>query len=303
VGTVLDIENPPSETVRPDWQGLSRYHFRVDENINGIDTMEVDVYSGRADGICSYHFELGKTYLVNPDFTNGQYFASSCSDTAPVADAEPFLSELRARKDRKPHASLYGVLRGSEDSHDPISNVTIEISAEKQKLSALTDAGGIFKFYGVPAGTYNFSARLPASMRFAKIVLTDATAITLPENACSQQDLDAKPLGQVHGTVIGPGGTAIRNGDVTLFRWDRYKKGDKGWTEFLDENGDFEFSHVSPGIYVLVFHNDNKSDPRIPYPRTFFPAASEFSSAEPIIVKDDGTSADIYLSGGPPTAP
>jgi hypothetical protein len=47
VGTVIDIENPPDERRGADQSGLSRYRFRVDENISGFEEKEVDVYSGR----------------------------------------------------------------------------------------------------------------------------------------------------------------------------------------------------------------------------------------------------------------
>ena len=36
VGTVIDIENPPDERRLADQSGLSRYRFRVDENISGF---------------------------------------------------------------------------------------------------------------------------------------------------------------------------------------------------------------------------------------------------------------------------
>jgi hypothetical protein len=62
VDTVIDIENPPKESWRnPDQGGLSRYRFRVDENIRGFDQKEVDVYSGRGFADCSYHFRIGES--------------------------------------------------------------------------------------------------------------------------------------------------------------------------------------------------------------------------------------------------
>jgi hypothetical protein len=111
VGTVIDIENPPDEQRGADQTGLSRYRFRVDENIIGVDSKEVDVYSGRGGADCSYHFQRGESYFVNPYAKDGRFFATICSDTQPTADAEPLLSELRARRDGKKYASLYGVLR------------------------------------------------------------------------------------------------------------------------------------------------------------------------------------------------
>ncbi len=65
IGTVIDIENPPdkAETFAG---GVSRYRFRVDENIAGMNLKEVDVYSGRGGADCSYHFRINEQYLVFP---------------------------------------------------------------------------------------------------------------------------------------------------------------------------------------------------------------------------------------------
>ena len=108
VGTVTDIENPPDKGRGADQSGTSRYRFRVDENINGIAAKQVDVYSGRGGADCSAHFQLGHTYLVNPYDNKGTLTASICSETQPIESAQALLSELRARRDGKRYASLYG---------------------------------------------------------------------------------------------------------------------------------------------------------------------------------------------------
>jgi len=64
VGTVIDIENPPDERPGADQSGLSRYRFRVEENISGFEEKEVDVYSGRGGADCSYHFRMGESYCL-----------------------------------------------------------------------------------------------------------------------------------------------------------------------------------------------------------------------------------------------
>ena len=47
-----------------------------------------------------------------------------------------------------------------------------------------------------------------------------------------------------------------------------YKPGDIGWWNTQDEEkGHFEFQHVRPGQYIIVFHNSNRPDPDMPYPR------------------------------------
>src|ERR1700691_2749797 len=107
VGTVIDIENPPDERRFADQSGLSRYRFRVDENISGFEEKEVDVYSGRGGGDCSYHFRIGESYLVTPykaeskdlcGVEPGKLVAMICTEAQPAATATALLAELRARK-------------------------------------------------------------------------------------------------------------------------------------------------------------------------------------------------------------
>ena len=76
VGTVQTIENPPPDfdqvpessvdmrTV--DQSGYAHYHFRVDEEISGTQTTDIDVFSGRGGADCIYHFQKGEQYLVFP---------------------------------------------------------------------------------------------------------------------------------------------------------------------------------------------------------------------------------------------
>jgi hypothetical protein len=317
VGTVIDVENPPDERQGADQSGLSRYRFRVDENINGVDVKQIDVYSGRGGADCSYHFQLGGKYLVFSYRTDdGRLAAGICSDTQPVEDAEPLLSELRARRDGRQYASIYGVLRRTQqpyawtsyDDYDrALSDVIVELRGTNHALAAQTDKNGVYRFYGVPADTYRFAAVLPANLELAQTILSDPLPpVTIVERPCYQQDLDALPTGRIRGRVIGPNGAPLMDADVELFREDRYHEEDMGWWEFQDEEkGYFQFDHVSPGKYIIVFNNSNRSDPDIPYPRTFYPGSPDLKAALPITVEDGQQvqNADIHVPVGPRTRP
>lgn len=314
VGTVIDIENPADERMGADQSGISRYRFRVDESFSGITAKEVDVYSGRGGADCSYHFRLGESYFVNPAGTSDHLLATVCSDTQPAAGAEALLTELRARRDGKRYASVYGVLRKTQqpytwtyaDGYDcPLAGATVELKNSDRTVTSQTDVNGVFRFYGLPAGTYHFAAELPENLELAETILSEPPQpITVPENACYQQDLDALPTGRIHGRVLGPDGIPLKNADVALFRADRYKENDMGWWEFQgEEKGHFEFNNVSPGQYILVFHNSNRPDPDIPYYRTFYPGSPDQKSALLIILEEGQqiVNADISLPGGSET--
>lgn len=220
VGTVGDIENPPDDRKEADHTGKSRYRFRVDENINGMDKKEVDVYSGRGDADCSYHFQLGKTYLVFPYDDQKKLQAIICSDTQPIETAEPFLSELRARRDGKPHASLYGVLRRTQQPYDatsyegydrPIADVKIELVGKDSRFTTTTDGDGVYRFYATPGDKYRVSLELPSGLELAEPILDDkVTSLTLANDACEQVDLPAMPTAGIHGRVLDENGLVLK---------------------------------------------------------------------------------------------
>jgi hypothetical protein len=64
VGCVIEIENPADERRVADQSGLSRYRFRVDENISGFDEKEVDAYSYEVRRIFKYFFIGNRTRVV-----------------------------------------------------------------------------------------------------------------------------------------------------------------------------------------------------------------------------------------------
>jgi hypothetical protein len=87
---------------------------------------------------------------------------------------------------------------------------------------------------------------------------------------------------------------------VELYRTGRYDDAKSGWWEFQTENGGFNFDHVATGDYILVFNRQNHRDPNSPYRRTFYPAATDLESAQPVKVMDGGevVTADIHVKAG-----
>ncbi len=307
VGTVIDIENPPDESRGADQSGQSRYRFRVDENINGIEVKRVDVYSGRGGADCSYHFQLSHAYLVMPYDNRGRLEAFVCSRTQPVETAEPLLSELRARRDGKQYASVYGLLRRTQQPYTstsyegydrPLPDVSVQLIGTGKKLSTKTDSEGVYRFYDVPPGTYRFSADLPTDLEMTQSILSEPIPpVELPAGACYQKDLGALPTGRIRGRVLGPDGAPIMNVDVSLFRADRFNNEEVGWWAYQEWGSYFEFKNVTPGTYVIVAHNSDDPDPDKPFPRTFYPAALDLNSAVPVVVASGQQilNADIHV--------
>jgi hypothetical protein len=202
VGTVIEIDNPPDERRGADQSGLSRYRFRVDENISGFEEKEVDVYSGRGGADCSYHFQMGQSYFVTPFKGTGltaHYGAEPwklmvviCSETHPAGSAAALLAELRARKRG---STIEGVLRTkqppSEYDHG-MPNITVQLRGTDTVLSTQTDVDGVYRFTGIPPGEYHFAVKLPPDFpRLANPASGNPTSITITDQTCYAKDIDA----------------------------------------------------------------------------------------------------------------
>jgi len=209
VGTVIDIGNPPDERRFADQSGLSRYRFRVDENISGFEEKEVDVYSGRGGGDCSYHFRIGQSYFVTPykgtademafyRAEPGKLMAGICTETQPAASAVALLAELRARKRG---SVVEGVLRTKEQPNDynhEMPDITVERRGKDTTLSTQTDTDGMYRFIGIPSGTYQLAAKLPPDFpRLANTPSDAPPSITIINQACYAKDIDALPAARV----------------------------------------------------------------------------------------------------------
>jgi hypothetical protein len=316
VGTVLNIENPPNKDPKLEDGGVSRYHFRVDENFVRAPGSAIDVYSGRGGADCSYHFQQGRQYLVFAYqlHSGDPAYASICSETQPVEYAVAVLPQLRAMRDRTKVASLYGRLERvqqpytgtwQESFNQPLGKTILHIKSKSNEFQTQTDANGVYAFYDVPAGEYRVSAALPHGLEIAQAILSDpVNPLKLPARACYEYNVEAFPTGRIAGSVLGPDGVPLRSASVELFRWDAYQENERGWWEFQgDKRSIFQFLHVSPGDYLFVFNNGNRLDPDSPFPRTFYSSSADSAHAQVIHLGEGQQflSADIHVSEGRPT--
>jgi len=138
VGTLLSVENPPYEiSMENPGEEQSRYRFRIDEKISGLgEEHEIDIYSGRSGGDCSYHFAKNQKYLVFPNRNNDRLVVTICSRTRPFNFAQAILPQLRAMRDGNPVASVYGLLQVGQQPYlsvtddvppQPLRNTRIEL--------------------------------------------------------------------------------------------------------------------------------------------------------------------------------
>ncbi len=279
---------------------LTRYHFRIDESFAAPGApgpaAEIDVFAGGDDGDCGYRFKSGEQYVVfTHQGADNRLFATICSGTRPAGEARALLPQLRAMRAGQRVASVFGVLRRSEppflalpnDPDEPLANVSLKLRSRDDRFETSSDSDGVYSFYDVHAGVYNFSARLPVRMELTRKSLTGGLPpFKIPNGACYEYDVVALPTGHIRGSVLGPDGKPLPLASVELYRAGTYDDSRPGLWGFQGAEGVFDLDHVGAGEYILVFNRANRMDPNAPYHRAFYPGVADVSEARPIKLKD-----------------
>ncbi len=324
VATIQEMPNPPA-TQTPSANApsdstaapvdvvasrLTRYHFHIDEQFSGADSgaaSEIDIFSGGPDGDCGYRFKANGRYVVFAHRgKDGRLFATICDGTRPEADARALLPQLRSMRDGRRVASVFGVLRRADppflsapnDPDDPLPNVSVKIRSRDDRFETSTDADGVFRFYDVHSGEYSLTADLPAGTGLTHKNLGSLQPFTIPDGACFEYDVDALPTGSIHGSVLDPSGKPLDLASLELYRAGNFSASRPGLWAFQGAEGSFDFDHIGPGDYILVFNRANRMNPNAPFKRAFYPGVADLSEAQPIHL-DDGaqlSKVDIHVS-------
>jgi len=296
---------------------LTRYHFRIDERFAGLagteQGSEIDVFSGGDDGDCGYRFKQGQRYVVfTEQGTEGRLFATICNGTRLASDARALLPQLRAMRNGQRVASVFGTLRRADppflappdDPEEPLANISLKLRSRDDRFETSSNAEGIYSFYDVHAGEYRFTANLPVRMELTqKSLVGGLPPFKIPNEACYEYDVDALPTGHIRGSVLDAAGKPLALASVELYRAGSYDDSRPGLWGFQGAKGLFDFDHVGPGDYVVVFNRTNRMDPNSPFPRTFYPGVLDASDAQPIKLKDGQQilKANIEVKDGYPT--
>ncbi|HYL68343.1 MAG TPA: hypothetical protein VEX69_04190 [Candidatus Limnocylindria bacterium] len=323
LGTVAGVENlsPPlpsadaSPAPNPGSTLVVRYHFQINERFAGPDTHEIDVFSGGDDGDCAFRFKNGEQYIVYTNKSDdGRLFATICSGTRLASEGRALLPQLRAMRNGQRVASVFGVLRRSDppllapsdDPDDPLPHIKLKLRSKDDRFATSTGPDGVYTFYDVHAGEYIYTADLPARFEFTQKTLHGGLPpFRIPNGACFEYNVNALPTGKIRGSVVGPDKKPLTIASVELYRADRYDDSQPGLWGFQGSKGIFEFDHIGPGEYILVFNRMNRMDPNSPYPRSFYPGTPDRSEAKFIKLKDGQQllKADLHVKDGYPTRP
>ena len=326
LGTVTAIEDMPYAAAKSEGSSdpsgapvdivasrLTRYRFHIDEKFAGPDATEIDIFAGGDDGDCAYRFKKGEQYLVfTQEETEGRLFATICNGTRPASEAIALIPQLRAMRNGTHVASVFGTLRRADppflappdDPDDPVPDVSLKLRSSIDRFETSTDRNGVYSFYDVHAGEYRFTANLPPRTELTQKTLTGGLPpFKIPDGACFEYNVNALPTGHIRGSVLGANGKPLSLASVELYRTGSYADSKPGLWAYQGDKGVFDFDHIGPGDYIIVFNRANRKDPNSPYPRTFYPGVANVDDAQPIHL-DDGqqlTKVNFRLTEGLPT--
>jgi hypothetical protein len=291
------------------------YQFHVTEAFKGVtgDTFEVTVVPGMSFA----GFQTGKQYLVFAytlavkDGTK-YHLARGCGLTQELKYAQAALEQVRAEKKGQRVASVYGMLmrtfpetlRWDESYERGLPGVVVSLQSGSKSYRSRTDEYGVYEFRRLPSGIYQVSADLPPDLTLSdRISNRPPSSFELPRNSSFECDLDALPTGRIRGYVVGPDGKPLAITSVELYRADFFAPDRRGAFASQADGKPFDFFHLPPGDYVLVFNRQNFTSPDAPFHRTFYPDAPDFHGATSIHLVDGQqiSDADIHVKNPIPT--
>lgn len=309
VGTVTEVSYSPTFQKG---EGEERWNYRhrtarftVEEAFRGVNTKEIEIVATEilptpvklrdgsagtkmtSSGDCEYRFKQGETYIVyayRAEKSNGE-LRVGFNRTRPLAQAGDDLEYIRGlARETKPGATVYGIVtRRDRDLKDGnsrlvggVANVKITLGGMSRDLETTTDAEGRYRFTGLPSGTYNVEAEMPAHLAPAG----EARQARVVERGCQEIDFYTEVNGRISGRVLDAQGQPVSKMgvDLVLAEPENERHPQSLWA-FTDEAGNYELKSIPPGRYHLGIRLTNLRDADFPYPRFYYPGVQEKAKA------------------------
>jgi hypothetical protein len=310
-GTVLAVTDLPRTS---DFLFLSmrKARIQVNESFGGLspDVHEVDVLTGAGGGDCGIPFQPGEVYLVAAFVGNdGLIHAGICSSTRRIDSADVALRVLRQQRDGHLVPSLTGQIVQIDRNFEGLlgtlapkrlANVAIRVRANGMVYETRADADGLYAFYGLPAGKYEFDPDLPPNTTLSWFIGSDRAVIPFElKGGCAERNIEVFASGSIQGRIFDSSGKLLPHAFVYIVPADTKElpKERQLYWESQGKEGFFKFVHIPPGQYLILVNPDDARKPEFPYPRTFYPGAQDRASAGTVIIRggEQITDVDIRL--------
>jgi hypothetical protein len=184
------------------------------------------------------------------------------------------------------HGSL--MLEDADDRRrrTPLAGVVLRISLDGQHYEISTGSDGTFVVSGVPPGILKIAPVLPDHLTLPPQSLGGKV-----NGGCRAINIPATLNGRIRGRVLLDSGEPFR-GSVELLRHGHTRSLDRS-DVFTNDRGEFEFSGVPPGDYLLGINVSRLPSRGAPFRPTYFPGTTDRASAVPVTVGHGTEHAEV----------
>ena len=271
-----------------------RVQLNVDETFKGTSSQQETVAN---EGLCEFHFEVGKTYLVyaKRDKETNLLRVFYCSRTTQLENAAPDLEFIRLMAAGKPISTIYGTVEQLTDNEKlkfiPLKNIRLVmfrdflksgdkyIRPEKNnsELETFTDDKGNYRFDNLPEGIHRLKIFLPDGL----MAYDDERKIIIKNPSCSENNFDIQIDGRISGKIVNSEGKpeALVGVSISGTEYNPYLY----YSSYVqtDVNGNYEIKGLPPGKYKLIARRKGfgvTSD--FPFTDYYFPGTFDESEAQ-----------------------
>ncbi len=316
-GSVVDVSMKPAESA-PVGDVISYTLtserpvalIKVEEAFLGVKTKEVEV-SGV--GInCDYDFDVGQRYLVYASRgSDGKLYTSLCSRTAPLSEASEDLAYLRNVTKSLRGGTVSGevvraVYRMGADAPttEPIPKAKVIFNSGGRRFQTHADDKGRFEMRRLPAGRYRVRTDPATNASYADVMTEEPRnewEINVPDHGCVPMWFSLRPSGEVTGYIIDNEERIVKDAEVSILSLDW--KVENEFFLFDDKTnaeGQFKFTFLPPGRYLLGFNIHGGPFRELPYPEFYYPGVVERARATIITLKENQKVSGLKLQRPPP---
>jgi Carboxypeptidase regulatory-like domain len=281
------VKEMPKKLDRTEIDWLPRaVKFSVEQAFSGVMGTEVEVFTGRGGGDCGYGFQVGQRYLVYAYNYQGKLTTSICTRTRHFSQATEDLAFLGTLSSARPGVTIHGAIsRADERKNDPLSSdISITIEGELQRKEVRPDAEGRFRVSGLPPGKYKVTLNLPDTLT----TYQNEEEITVTDRGCAGVSWYVNDNGRVNGRVVNADGEPVAHILVSLVDPGAANpKENQAKLDRTDDEGNFKFSAVPRGRYLIAVNHTRFPEPNDPtrsYPPSFYPGVIDKEQAQAITV-------------------
>lgn len=268
---------------------------------------------------CDVWMEAGQKWLLYASRLNKAgtlWYIGGCGRSRQVrpgmSDLKYLESEYKGKQVNRLSVNL------SYSSGLPIANAEIEIEGNGEKQKLLTDEFGRFETYNLSPGIYkvgpmatgSWNGFLSQDGRSSLELrpelfnpLTDRLSVEVTKDSCSETGLRLGTGNYIKGSIVSNDGKPVTGICVDALFLDRAKKITGETTDCVNERGDFLFSEVPTGKYLLRARTTLLNRPWAPhrFPDIYFPSTFYQATAVAVTVtEEDSPDVRIIFPGNHP---